>query len=256
MIDRTLVASAVRMAFRVRGSFVGPLTFLAVTFAVEGSFWYSVSAEGSVGDYTRSGIIFYAFLALIASQVVTCVGEPDQLPEKIETGLLDAYLLRPRHFLSQMGSIQLGNCLARVMVFLPLALASDLILRGGTAWTSQLYLFVLLPLAGLINYLINQILYTLTFYFRQSYAFVAAKETLFWVLSGALIPLDLFPLDVQSLLKVFPPAYVTFLPVKVALGDAAFLEVLVGQVAMIGVLAAVALGAWRIGVRHYQAYGG
>lgn len=256
MIHGAITRSAYLTTFRVRGSFVGPVVFLMVMFAVEGSFWTTLGRGDGVGEYSSRGIVLYCFLALIVSQIVTSVGDPDRLPEHIETGLLDQFLLRPKHFLVQMMSVQLGNSLARTTVFVPLAMGCDLALTGTLGLGRYTALLLLLPLAATLNFLINQVLYTLTFYFRESYAFVAAKETLFWVLSGALIPLDLFPEGTQSLIHAFPPAYVAYLPVKVALGDASFVEVLLGECFFVGVFWGLAAAVWEVGVRRYQAYGG
>lgn len=243
--------------FRTKGSIVGPLFFLALMFVIEGSFWGSVNGgENPLGPYLPTEVLVYSIAALTIAQMGACSGEPDALSEKIEMGLLDSQLLRPQYYLVQMGSIQMGHCFARLITFSPLLIAAHLFLSRPLRVAEIGTLLITVPLAGLINFLINHGLSSATFYFRESYAFVVAKDTLFWVISGTLVPLDLFPEAFHAVLPYFPPAYIVFYPVSCFMGRSSFFEVLFFQVSLCIFLGALGSRFWKYGVRRYQAVGG
>jgi ABC-2 type transport system permease protein len=243
--------------FRGRGSFLGPFVFLLMMFLIEGSFWHSLTkSEGSIGTYTSNQVILYAFLALLFSQITACIGEPDQLSDKIESGELDRYLLRPLSFLQQMSGMQIGLTAARFIAFLPLIFYLLFLFKSSPSASDFLFFAISIFLASLLNFLMNQLLSMATFYLHESYALVILKETLFWILSGALIPLDLFSPQVATVLKVLPSAAVVFLPAKVLMGHASGLQVLGLQFFYIVIFVGLNQIVWRRSVRHYQAYGG
>jgi ABC-2 type transport system permease protein len=242
--------------FRVRGGVIGPSVFLAIMFTVEGSFWSHLSDQGSLSGYSSAEILAYAFISLVVSQVVACTGEPDSASQKIEAGQLDPLLIRPYGFLPQMFCHQVGISLARLLWLVPLVALVEIACLGEVRWPGLFSLVITLPLGAGMNFLINQILATGTFYFQDSYFLVTFKETLFWIASGALIPLDLFPKSVATGLSLLPPAYIGFFPVKVALGQASFSSLVAAQLLYVMVLTAIASLTWTLGVRRYQAYGG
>jgi ABC-2 type transport system permease protein len=82
---------------------------------------------------------------------------------------------------------------------------------------------------------------------------------LFGVLSGYLVPLELFPGWVATLARALPFRYMLAFPVEMltgmqsrarALGDLGI------QWLFVCVLAGCALGAWRLGLRRFAAFGG
>lgn len=256
-MNRELVKASFRVFFRVRGAVLGPLVLLAIMFAVEGSFWWSVSrSSGDLGGYGARGIILYVFAALLVSQITACSGEPDSLSAKIESGRLDAFLLRPTDLFRIMASIQLGMCAARAVTLLPVLFGLELWLAEAVTPARLFWLPPLLSMGALLNLLVNSTISNLTFVFRDSYAFVVLKETLFWVLSGALIPLDLFPGWVRGALTWFPPAYVVYFPTKVALGQEDGGQVLLVGLSFLALAAVTFQVSFRLGVRRYQAFGG
>jgi ABC-2 type transport system permease protein len=121
----------------------------------------------------------------------------------------------PKNLLVFFLQYGVGQLLARIFLFSPFILG--VIFFSGTSPT--LWLLPAFLLAGLIiNICFTFALSCLTFKFRDAYAFVIIKDTLAWMLSGALIPLDLFPLVFQRVFQFLPFQYVAFMPTQVALG--------------------------------------
>ena len=251
-----LIFASFKSWFRVRAGLAGPVAFLAIMFLVEGAFWTRVGGGGAIAGYAGSRMLLYVYSALVVSQIVACTGEPDSLSRRVESGGLDAFLLRPSGYVEQMLSIQLGQTLARTAALWPLLPLCESALTGSVRWDRQLSALALLPAASAINFLINHCLAALTFYYRDSYAFVIFKETLCWVLGGTLIPLDLLPGKLAAAAGALPPAFVVFYPAKAVLGDVPADAVLAGQALFLVLLWLTASVSWSVGVRRYQAYGG
>jgi ABC-2 type transport system permease protein len=79
------------------------------------------------------------------------------------------------------------------------------------------------------------------------------------VLSGYLVPLDLFPGALRKLAAVLPFRFQLSFPVELMLGRwtrVEALELLAAQWAYVLVFLLVTKVAWRSGIRHYAAYGG
>ncbi len=253
-MNTAIALYSAKSILRTKGGIAGPLIFLVMMFAIEGSFWFSLHARGSVADYKLSELLFYAFCALIVSQIVACQGEADSLSDKIELGTLDSYLLRPKNTLMQLYSIQLGMSLGRLTFCLPVILAIGFYYSQIQIATIPAFILSL-GLAALINVSLNNLISAATFWFRESYALVIVKETLFWMLSGALIPLDIYPASVRSILQYLPPSYTVYWPVKLLQGYPQVEFILLGQLVTFIVLSLFAYLLFKMGVSRYQAYG-
>jgi ABC-2 type transport system permease protein len=254
----TFVRSGLTSALRLKGGISGPLVFLGITCLVEGSFWWNASANGNVGEYSRIQLLGYSLAALAGSQIVAVSGRSDSLADSIEEGKIDCYLLRPFGFLATLLPYQAGMIMGR-MAILGLFLVASALMAGTSALDvaarvlSASFLFLL---GGTLNFLINSTLSSLTFWFKESYAFVSFKETLFWVMSGALIPLDLFPEAFSKALKFFPPGYIVFFPCQVLLGRESLWTLLPASLAWVAFSSLVFAMLWKTGLSRYQAYGG
>jgi ABC-2 type transport system permease protein len=186
--------------------------------------------------------------------VVACLGQADSLSEKIESGELDSFLLRPISTLWIFSTIQIGDVLGRLVLAIPMLLTLQFIFESSS-YLSILQGTVLFLGAGIMNGLLNNVLATLTFWLRESYAFVIFKETLFWMLSGALFPLDLLPSQVKLIVTHLPMAYTIFAPVQFLSGKMNFWPILFGQLLWILMFAGVAELMFARGKQRYQAYG-
>lgn len=243
--------------FRVKGHLVAPLVFCALMFSIEGMFWISLSGEHhQLGSYSLNQLLFYVFGALIASQITAVSGEPDQLSARIESGQLETFLVRPISVFYQLLLIQLGLTFARLSFFVPMIIGLQILFLKGVSASGLIHFVLFITMASMINFFIHFWISSLTFYFRDAYAFVIFKETLWWIVSGALIPLDLFPEAVRNLLWVLPSAFVVFHPVKVLNGSVTEMSTLfIWGCLWLVFLALLAEGFWKLGIRKYQAYG-
>lgn len=251
------IANSFLNFFRIKWSFFGIILFLLVMFIIEGYFWYEFYDHNVNKMYTKNSVITYIMIALTMHQIVSCVGRPDQLSEDIELGSINYFILKPLNYLSVLLSIQVGLVIARFFVLFPIILFVLYYNNIQDIFNKLCLLFVFSILCGILNCIINIFLSCFTFFYNDSYGFVILKETLFWVLSGALIPLNLLPVFIQNINKFLPFSYVIFYPIDSILNDRDNiifnLFVIVFWIIFIFFISNY---IWKLGIKKYLAYGG
>jgi ABC-2 type transport system permease protein len=113
--------------------------------------------------------------------------------------------------------------------------------------------------AWLMTFFAMTIIGTLSFYMESSYSVFDAWLAGFMLLSGYLVPLDLFPSWLGRVAAVLPFRYMLAFPVGLVVGTttrAHALFDLVVQWTYAGAIAAAAIGLFRLGLRRYTAFGG
>jgi ABC-2 type transport system permease protein len=126
-------------------------------------------------------------------------------------------------------------------------------------WFSWLLLCPALVGAWLIYFLVQAIIGTFALRFESAASLFDAWLGFSNILSGYLVPLDLFPHGVRSLALVLPFRFQLSFPVELMLGRwarADALALLGAQWAYVAVFFVATRVAWRSGLRHYAAYGG
>jgi ABC-2 type transport system permease protein len=150
----------------------------------------------------------------------------------------------------------------RAAFALPISVASLLVMGADQVTHDPALLAVFLAsvlAAWLINFLAMAIIAVAGFYVESSVSLFQVWFGLYMVLSGYIVPLDLFPGWLASLAKVLPFRFMLSAPVETLLGRFDRL----GALAHLGASAAWAAGLlvvlvlfWRKGVRRFNAYGG
>jgi ABC-2 type transport system permease protein len=82
---------------------------------------------------------------------------------------------------------------------------------------------------------------------------------LFFVFSGYLYPVELFPPALKAVVDWLPFRYQLGLPVELMMGMHTLpqaLEMLARQWLWVGLMLALTLGLWRRGLRRFSAFGG
>jgi ABC-2 type transport system permease protein len=119
-----------------------------------------------------------------------------------------------------------------------------------------LFAFSLLLGAGM-SFALDVLIGSLAFWFEDISAVDRARNLLARTLSGALIPLVLFPTTLTRFLGLQPFGYMVSFPLEVLIGHPAggLFYGFVIQVAWFAVFLAGAAAVWRIGLRRYQGAG-
>ena len=221
--------------------------------------WIGLAEDGPVGGYTAPDFAAY-FLTVFLVRQATVVWVLWDLDREIRLGELSPKLLRPldpywEHVVSNLAEktlrvpivlvpLALGMWLAGAHLNLSLTSVSVFVVAVAGAWTirfNQQYSFGLL-----------------TFWFDQVLGLEQTYFALYIGLSGALIPLDLFPEAVRVVIAYTPFPYMIDFPVQVVLGKVVGAELWRGlMVQGVWVLAFASLRSllWRQGLKRYGAVG-
>lgn len=222
--------------------------------------WSTVSAEGPVGGLDQADMARY-FAATLLVRQLTSVWLVWELNYEIRSGRLSALLLKPMHPLVQHAVDMVAALPFRTVVLAPMLVL--LWLWEPAVWVTpgvgQLGLFaVALAIAWLLNYLVQALFGTFSFWADKTDALFGVWFSLYSLLSGYVAPLATFPEPFRSLLLVLPFRGMLGLPVEILGGFLSPGEAMVqitGQLAWVVVLWLAVRAAWRAGIERYGAYG-
>jgi ABC-2 type transport system permease protein len=232
-----------------------PLVMLAL--------WTAVARDAPVGRYGTPQFTAY-FLATFVVRQVTGSWAFYEIAFEVRNGTLAMRLLRPVHPLFAYAAQGIAAMPMRMLVSLPVAVVA-LVLVGGTAMSKDpvLWALWLLSVAGawLITMLANLVIGCASFFVESSMKLMDAWLVFYFVMSGYLIPIDLFPRPLRVVADWLPFRYQIGLPVEIMTGayDAhrwRAVALLGAQWAWVAVGLAATAVVWRRGVRQFDAYGG
>jgi ABC-2 type transport system permease protein len=223
--------------------------------------WSAVADVAPVGRFTSSRFAAY-FLATLVVRQLTGSWIVWQMNQEIRTGTLSRRLLKPVHPLVAFSAENLSALPLRAALSLPITVLALFWIESGSLPRSPLTLGVLVISvfgAWLINFLTMAIIGTLAFFFESSTAVFEIWLCAFMLLSGYLVPLEIFPSWLRAASAVLPFRYTLAFPVEVMTGmltGGAMLRDLAVQWAYVaGALALTTLG-WRAGLKRFAAFGG
>lgn len=230
-----------------------PLVMLAL--------WTAVARDAPVGRFGQRDFVAY-FLAALVVRLMTGAWVIWEVNQEIRQGTLAFRLLRPVHPLLAYACENVAAMPLRVVLSLPVALTL-LFTLGGSHLTRDPLLWALFPItvvgAWLITFLAMSIVGALAFWIESAGSVFEIWMGLFGVFSGYLVPLELFPGWVTQLARALPFRYMLAFPVEMIIGlesrPRALAELSV-QWLFVGLLLLGALGAWRLGLRRFAAFGG
>ena len=229
-----------------------PLVMLAI--------WAAAARSSPIGGYSQQGFVAY-YLAALLVRLMTGAWVVWEMTMEIRGGTLALRLLRPIHPILAYSADNLAAVPMRGFVALPVV--------GILLWTARAELshdwfhwLVLLPAlfgAWLLYFLVQAIIGTLALRFESASSVFEAWLGISNVLSGYLVPLDLFPVAVRDVAVWLPFRFQLSFPIELMLGRWSrpeALQLLGAQWAYAAVFFLATRVAWRSGLRHYAAYGG
>lgn len=221
--------------------------------------WISISRTGAV-DGRGSGWFAAYFLVAYGVRQFNPIWLTRELDGEVRLGRLSAHLMRPVDPYWRLLAWHASDMAIRgpiVFLFVPLALW----LSGGYAELSfgNLPFFILAVAAGiLLHFHMEYLLGLSAFWTDQSLAFESFYFTLFSLLGGLVVPVELFPETVRELILLTPFPYIFGFPTQIALGvpdGAALLQGFLIQGGWLLVLGALGRLFWHRGLRRYGAAG-
>jgi len=231
-----------------------PLVMLAL--------WSAVAQDQPIGRYGQPQFVAY-FLATFVVRQMASSWAFYEMNFEVRNGTLAMRLLRPVHPLWAYAAESLAGLPFRVLVAVPVAMVTlavvgrDAVTHDPTSWA--LWAVSMLG-AWLITLWVNLVIGCLAFFMESSMKLMDAWLVFFFVLSGYLIPIELFPARLRAVVDWLPFRYQIGLPVEIMTGVhpsyAEILELLARQWAWVAIGFGATLLAWRRGLRQFAAYGG
>ena len=221
--------------------------------------WHSIfqqNGNSSFGGMTYSELLAYTWTSVLFSQVRG--GNYDfALIEMIRTGSLSQSLLRPvgpvefvfwRGFGEKMFTA--GFC------FLLGLIASYF---ADRSITNLILAMTLAVLGNVIHYLFGAILATVAFYWENAFAILLVKNMVVSLLSGELLPLNIFPEKFSIIWQSMPFYLYVFGPTQIAMGKWSIADwshhMMIGF-AWCFAFAILVKITWKSAIYRYQGIGG
>jgi ABC-2 type transport system permease protein len=229
-----------------------PLVMLAL--------WAAVARSGPVAGYTQRGFAAY-YVSTLLVRLLTGAWVVWEMTYEIKQGTLALRLLRPLHPLISYSAENLAAVPLRGLVAVPVM--AGLLFAGRESLSQDWVLWALfVPAmlgAWLLTFLVMALIGTLALFVDSAVSVFEAWLGLSSVLSGYLIPLDLFPEVVRAVALKLPFRFLLSFPVELMLGRPTrgeALLLLAGQWAYVAVAMLAVHFVWRAGMRRFGAFGG
>lgn len=247
-------ATAYRWEFfiQVAGSAVVPA-------AIQWILWYAMFKIGgaeTVAGMTYTDMIHYTWVSVLFTQIRG--GDHDfELAEMIRSGQLSNYLLRP---VGVVEFVYIRGVAEKLFLSFGCLIVGMFIAPWFGLDPSRMVGAMLMAILGnVIHYQIGAALSSTSFLWEESYSVLMVKNMVVAFLSGELIPLNLFPENMQWLWKSTPFYLYVFGPTQYALGRWTHTEFMINMAIGCGWLIAGWLLiriTWGLGIRRYLSLGG
>jgi ABC-2 type transport system permease protein len=226
------------------------------------SVWKTVAREHpeSLGGWSEETLIQYAILSTLIK--VSYGRNESLLTTKIKSGDIAYDLLKPYHLTLMYISDSIGVSLFQFMArALPLMIFSFFFF--GTMPSIGIITFVKFLLCYCMSYYIylcfGFALSCLAFFFTEVFSFMILYSALVTLLSGSVIPLNIFPESVQRIVSYTPFPYLYFYPTAILVNTSIqmpFSELLFIYLVQCGVMSILAYTIYFFGIKKVEFAGG
>ena len=261
---RDVLASSLRVGFAeamaYRSEFV--VWFLSTnTPLIMLVLWHAVAAEAPVGRFGEREFTAY-FLTTLVVRLLTGAWVVWEINNEVRSGALAMRLLRPVHPFVAYATENLAAWPLRLAMVVPIIAVLFWVL-GPSFLSGDPLQWLLFPVAiagaWLLTFSAMLVIGSLSLFWHSSFGVFEVWMTLYFVFSGYIVPLELFPPHLAAIVDVLPFRYLISFPVETVLGLVPFatsIEYMLRQWAFIALFGTAALMLWRAGVRRYEAFGG
>lgn len=245
-------AYRIEFLFEVLGSALVPA-------AIQWVLWYAMFIIG--GAHEISGMnyhdmVHYTWISVLFSQIRG--GDHDfELQDMIRSGQLSNYLLRPVGVVEFVYIRGLAPKLFIASVCMALGFGLEILL--GYSPIRIFGAMVLAIIGNMIHYQIGAALSTVAFLWEEAFSILMVKNMVVSLLSGELIPLNLFPASMQWVWKSTPFYLYVYGPTQYALGhwshEELFRQLGIGML-WLGFGWLLIRITWGVGMKRYLSLGG
>jgi ABC-2 type transport system permease protein len=222
--------------------------------------WRTLAGDGVIGGFSGDDFVAYFVGALMIRQL-TGVWIIWDLEQDIRLGELSAQLLRPAPPLLRYLAWSLADKPLRLLMVLPIGLIAALIAPNAIPQPDPFSLLVLplaIALAFLVYFCNQACIGLLAFWWTQVLAVQDLWFGFYSLASGYLVPIDLFPPQIITILNILPFRAMLGYPLDLLLGRLTREQIALGllhQIAWLIVFVVVMQILWRRGLKRYGAFG-
>lgn len=223
--------------------------------------WLAVAETGPVGGYDSDRFIAYFLYAFVIRQL-TSVWASWTMNYEVVHGTLAMRLMRPVHPFWAYAIESLAAIPLRLVIALPVALVVLAVTAGAhVVEGAGMALVGMLSIAGAwaIAFFANLAIGAMSLFTQSSIKLIDAWLAGYFVMSGYLVPLALFPASIRALPDWLPWRYQLGFPVELWTGALTMdeaLRQLAAQWTWVALLAALALFVWNRGLERFSAVSG
>ncbi|MEI7972777.1 MAG: ABC-2 family transporter protein [Bdellovibrio sp.] len=241
--------------------FVDAIVQPIITAFVEILLWFSLFHMGDqilLAGFDRANYIAYALWASFVARITTNWMYESRMMIEIETGSLNAILVRPVSFFEFYLAQFMGYKMLTTVISLIVPILVVFWMELPTDWSRA-------PVAGLLViyhlvfvHLLSFCVVCMAFHMTKVHSLTVAKNLALWFFSGELLPLDILPKKVAEALSILPFSNAVYTPVGYLLGRVSSDDIARGFVSStLGILSLsfLALGLWHWGLRTYSGTG-
>lgn len=216
---------------------------------------------GQDGAQWGSDTFIAYFLAVFVVRQLVSAWAAWEITFEIRGGTLAMRLLRPLHPVIWYAMSNIAYMPQRFLVTTPVIGVLLGAYAGHVSHDAPIWLVWILSIVGawLIAFFVNVTVGSLTFFVDSSLKVMDVYLAAFFVFSGYMFPLDLFPPWLRAITDWLPFRFLVSFPVDLMLGKIPLADVaplLARQYAWAAGLAMTSLLLWRSGVKRFQSFGG
>ena len=219
---------------------------------------FTVSGNTTIGGFDKAHYLSYVLWAAFVGRITSNWTYEFRMSDEIESGSINGLLVRPfsffEYYLSQFYSYKLW--ITSISLLLPFAC---IFIFALPTELNRIFLALLLIAYYLI--LVHAISFCIScanFYFNKVSSLTVAKNIFIGMISGEIVPLDLFPEPYRSWALKLPFANAVYTPIGYITGRVGIDQVITGFYAnTFGILFFGAIGIlmWHSGMKKYVGTG-
>ena len=247
------------MAYRVE-YYTGILNAFLYIFIFT-SVWKALIPKGQIlSGLTQGQMVAYAVFSTLIK--VSFGRNESMLSDRVKSGEIAVDLMKPFNlpmmYFSDLVGVTLFQLIARAI---PILIFSFFVFDISIPVSPEL-IFKFLPVylaAFVLYFALAFFISCLSFYFVDIFPFWILYFALITLSSGAIIPLDFFPATFQVFLKNTPFPYLFYYPTMVILDkplDVSWSILMIKYLVQIGLVMALAIVGFKVGVRKLTIAGG
>lgn len=223
---------------------------------------FESSGRDLVYGYRFSQLFLYSVATGIVTKI-TAQGFQYEVHREIKTGVFSKYLVLPVNFFSMKLFVVLGQKIAEFFIGILMITIVLIIFKYTTDYPGNMiniFPFCLSFIMGIIlNFIIFYGVLSLTFTLNDASYFFEVVQIILLVVSGGILPLDIFGERMLSVLKLLPFQYTAYFPINILTGRSSADEIAAGlllQAFYLVILGVFVNLLWNSSAKKYTTFGG